>query len=171
MDRRHAVGNRSSTPGRRRKLLYHGTVDLATPTDDTEATLGVTERASWFNTYETDSGIGGQKAGFIYSRLQGSGDRASTDTPVTGGDQIVDGLHGNPILGSTGHSASSSTIFENTEVWDTSEITPGTSGYVLAEVTDGTTTRYLYASPKLDFTDTLIFADGFESGTTDAWED
>ena len=228
-------------------LMYHGTVDLTTPTDDTEATLGATERASWFNAYETAGGIGGQKAGFIYSRLQGSGDRTSTDAPVAGGDQVVDGLNDDPLLGgngarsslswsnahwpnvitvdisddggalgpgthsvvagealsirytardfdssttvtlyfdadrgphngntiatigSTPHSASGSTVFENTELWDTSGINPGASGYLLVGITDGTNTRYIYASPKLNFTETPLFADGFETGTTDGW--
>jgi len=228
-------------------LMYHGTVDLTTPTDDTEGTLDSTERAAWFNTYETDGGVGGQNAGFIYSRLEGSGDRWSTDAPVVGGDQIVDGIHddlllggagarstlgwssahwpnvitvdvsntgspldtgsysvivgdtlsirytardydsastvtlyldadlgpynGNTILtiGSTGHSTSGSSIFENTIQWDTSTVAPGIAGYVLVEITDGTDTRYIYASPKLRFTETPLFADGFESGTTDGW--
>jgi hypothetical protein len=228
-------------------LMYHGTIDLTTPTDDTEGILGSTERAAWFNTYETNGGVGGQNAGFIYSRLEGSGDRWSTDTPVAGGDQIVDGVHGDPLLGgngarstlgwssahwpnvitvdvsntgnpldagsysvvvgdtlsvrytardfdststvtlyldadlgpyngntiltigSTGHSASGSSIFENTMAWDTSTVAPGTTGYVLVEITDGTDTRSIYASPKLRFTETPLFADGFESGTTDGW--
>jgi len=229
-------------------LMYHGTVDLTTPTDDTEATLDATERASWFNSYETAGGVGGQQAGFVYSRMQGSGDRTSTDAPVAGGDQVVDGLNDDPLLGgngarsslswsnahwpnvitidisddggilgpgthsvvagealsirytardfdssttvtlffdadrgphngntiatvhSTPHSASGSTVFENTVPWDdTSAITPGASGYLLAEITDGTNTRYIYASPKLNFTETPLFADGFETGTTDGW--
>ncbi len=81
--------------------------------------------------------------------------------------------NGNTIatIGSTPHSASGSTIFENTDAWDTSGITPGTSGYLFAEITDGTNTRYIYASPKLNFMETSIFIDGFESGTTDAWDD
>ncbi len=228
-------------------LMYHGTVDLTTPTDDTEATIDTTERVSWFNAYETNGGVGGQQAGFVYSRLAGSGDRMSTDAPVAGDDQIVDGFHDDPVLGGNGarsslswnsaswpnvitvdisdgggplgpgthsivagealsvrytardfdssttvtlyfdadlgpyngntistiasnaHSASGSTIFETTEAWDTSGIAPGTSGYLLAEITDGTNTRYIYASPKLNFTETPLFADGFETGTTDGW--
>jgi hypothetical protein len=81
--------------------------------------------------------------------------------------------NGNTILtiGSTAHGASGSSIFENTIQWDTSTVSPGTAGYVLVETTDGSDTRYLYASPKLRFTETPLFADGFESGTTDAWDD
>jgi len=74
-------------------LAYYGTIDLRTPTSNGEADLTSTERSGWFNAYETDSGSGGQRAGFYYSRIAGEADLESSDAPVAGGDQIRDGLH------------------------------------------------------------------------------
>ena len=87
-------------------LMYHGTVDLTTPASDGEAQVDVAERAAWYNGYETDGGVGGQKAGFVYSLIDGGGDRTSTDTPVSGGDRVVDGFHDDSLLGEGGARAS-----------------------------------------------------------------
>ena len=78
-------------------LAYNGTVDLATPTTNGEATMTQSERDAWFNTYEAQ----GEIEGFYYS-ADVAGDRKSTDSPVAGGDQIVDGLHDNTLLGGNG---------------------------------------------------------------------
>jgi len=78
-------------------LLYQGTIDPGATVSNGEATMGSTERASWFNAYE-DSGA---KTGFYYSSI-GGGDRKSTDTPVPGGDQVTDGYHNDPLLGGAG---------------------------------------------------------------------
>jgi hypothetical protein len=51
--------------------------------------MNATERNAWFDTYEKN----GACCGFCYSRIKGTGDRSSHDTPVTGGDQISQGLH------------------------------------------------------------------------------
>ena len=83
-------------------LMYHGTVDLNTPAYDGADTCGSFERGNWFNDYETDNGIGGAKTGFYYSRIAGQADRLTTDTPVIGGDQVIDGYHNDALLGGSG---------------------------------------------------------------------
>jgi uncharacterized repeat protein (TIGR01451 family) len=83
-------------------LAYHATVDLASPTSNGEATLEAADRDAWFNDYETDGGVPGQRAGFYYSLIAGQSDRLSTDTPVPGGDQVVDGFQDDPLLGGDG---------------------------------------------------------------------
>ena len=79
-------------------LLYHATVDLATPVSDGEATADAAERTAWFNDSEGDGG----GTGFIYARIDGSGDRLGEEQPVAGGDAIRDGLHQDPLLGGAG---------------------------------------------------------------------
>lgn len=83
-------------------LLYLGTIDLATPINDGEATLGSAERAAWFNDYETSGGVRGQRAGFYYTRIAGLADRKSADQPTGGGDRIRDGFNNDPLLGGAG---------------------------------------------------------------------
>jgi len=78
-------------------LAYHGTIDLSTPATNGEATLTQTERDDWFNAYENE----GENTGFKYSP-QIRGDRKSTDAPVPGGDQIIDGYHNDILLGGNG---------------------------------------------------------------------
>jgi len=76
-------------------LAYHGTINLATPANNGQATMTSTERA-WFNTYED----AGQKTGFVYS-LNIAGDRKSADIPNRG-DAIIAGYHNNSYLGGSG---------------------------------------------------------------------
>lgn len=83
-------------------LAYHGTVDLTNPAFDGEESVDAAERAAWFNAYETDGGVGGTNTGFVYSAIDGTGDRMSTDTPVIGGDRVIDGFHDDPLLGGGG---------------------------------------------------------------------
>jgi Leucine-rich repeat (LRR) protein len=76
-------------------LAYHGTINLATPANNGQATMTTAERA-WFNTFENT----GQKSGFVYS-LTIAGDRKSTDTPNSG-DAVIGGYHNNSKLGGSG---------------------------------------------------------------------
>lgn len=79
-------------------LMYQGTIELDSPFNNGEASMGATERASWFNPSEN----GGNNTGFTYSRMNGRGDRTGTNAPVPGGDKIKYGLHANPLLGGNG---------------------------------------------------------------------
>ena len=91
-------------------LLYQGTVNLANPVNNGEATMGATERAAWFNTYENS----GDTAAFTYSRLDGTGHWTSTIAPVAGGDAIRAGLHNASVFGGGG---SRSTLTWSSAVW------------------------------------------------------
>lgn len=77
-------------------LWYHGSIDLNTPTSDTEATITSNERANWWVPYE----VKGTNAGFSYS-LIGGGDRMSMDRPLglPGYPAIRDGYNQNWDLG------------------------------------------------------------------------
>ena len=79
-------------------LLYQGTVNPADPLSNDEASMGATERAAWFNAYEAS----GTNTGFIYSRLNGVGDRTSTNIPVAGDDEIRAGLNDDTAFGGGG---------------------------------------------------------------------
>jgi hypothetical protein len=70
-------------------LWYHGTVNLATPTSDTVATITSVERAAWWENDEDE----GTNAGFFYS-LIGGGNRMSTNQPLGSGTlAIADGYN------------------------------------------------------------------------------
>lgn len=79
-------------------LMYHGTVDGTTPLTDGEAWLTDSERGAWYTAAES----AGLRCGFYYSRLHGLGDRKSTEVPAPGGYRIVDGYHGDRLLGGAG---------------------------------------------------------------------
>lgn len=65
-------------------LWYHGTVDWAVPTTDTEANLTAPERTAWWTTNE----VQGHNTGLRYS-LIGRGDRTSMDQPVGQGFPMI----------------------------------------------------------------------------------
>ncbi|MEI8202186.1 MAG: LamG-like jellyroll fold domain-containing protein, partial [Bacteroidota bacterium] len=88
-------------------LAYHGTIDLATPVSNVQATMTTTERA-WFNTYENT----GQNTGFVYSR-DIAGNRKSTDIPNSG-NAIIAGYNNNSTLGGSGARA---TLTWTSAVW------------------------------------------------------
>jgi hypothetical protein len=76
-------------------LWYHGTIDLATPASDTQATITATQRSTWWTSTE----MAGAAAGFYYS-LIGGGDRLSNVEPAgTGNGMISDGFNKNWDLG------------------------------------------------------------------------
>jgi hypothetical protein len=77
-------------------LAYHGTINLATPVTNGQATMTSTERA-WFNTFEN----AGENTGFKYSRII-IGNRKSATVPVASGDGIIAGYHNNALLGGSG---------------------------------------------------------------------
>ncbi|MDQ6859850.1 MAG: hypothetical protein M3032_01650 [Verrucomicrobiota bacterium] len=70
-------------------LWYHGTIDLATPASDTQATITATQRNTWWTSPETF----GAGAGFVFS-LIGGGDRLSNLEPAgIGNGRINDGFN------------------------------------------------------------------------------
>ncbi|MEP6956115.1 MAG: hypothetical protein ABI883_04765 [Chthoniobacterales bacterium] len=70
-------------------LWYHGTIDLATPASDTQATINAAQRTSWWTPAEG----AGASAGFLYS-LIGGGDRLSNLEPAGAGNgRINDGFN------------------------------------------------------------------------------
>ena len=76
-------------------LWYHGTIDLATPASDTQATITASQRSAWWTSTE----MSGATAGFLYS-LIGGGDRLSNQEPAgTGNGRINDGFNRNWDLG------------------------------------------------------------------------
>ena len=83
-------------------LLYLATIDHGAVVSDGMAGVGAPERAAWYNEYETDGGVGGQRAGFHYSRSRRPGDRLLDQAPVPGGDPVRAGYHGDELLGGAG---------------------------------------------------------------------
>jgi hypothetical protein len=76
-------------------LWYHGTIQLATPASDTQATITAVERQTWWTADET----AGTNAGFYYS-LIGGGDRFSAAEPAGAGTgRILDGYNQDWDLG------------------------------------------------------------------------
>lgn len=70
-------------------LWYHGTIDLATPATDTQATIGAAQRSAWWTTAEA----GGAATGFLLSAI-GGGDRLSNAEPAgVGNGRIKDGFN------------------------------------------------------------------------------
>lgn len=70
-------------------LWYHGTIDLVTPTTDTQATIGSTQRSTWWTTTEA----AGAANGFYYSAM-GGGDRLSDVEPAgVGNGRVSDGYN------------------------------------------------------------------------------
>lgn len=88
-------------------LWYHGTIQLTTPASDTEASIGGSERSSWWTVPEER----GTNAGFIYS-LIGGGNR----TGSAPGFPIDDGYNQNWDLG--GGTATNRTLLAvNSGAW------------------------------------------------------
>jgi hypothetical protein len=93
-------------------LWYHGTVDLATPTTDTQANLTSAERAAWWTAIEA----AGTNAGFLYS-LIGGGNRLSSLEPAGAGNgRISDGFNKQWDLGA-GQSANRVALPADNATW------------------------------------------------------
>jgi hypothetical protein len=93
-------------------LWYHGTIDLTTPTTDTQATISSTQRSAWWTSTE----MAGAAAGFYYSAI-GGGDRLSTVEPAgVGNGRINDGFNKKWDLGG-GLAANRTTLPANSGLW------------------------------------------------------
>ena len=93
-------------------LWYHGTIDLATPASDTQASITATQRNTWW----TSSEMAGAAAGFLYS-LIGHGNRLSNLEPAGGGNgRINDGFNKKWELGG-GIAANRTALPTNTGAW------------------------------------------------------
>jgi hypothetical protein len=93
-------------------LWYHGTIDLATPATDTQATIGGSQRSAWWSSLE----MAGATAGFRYSRL-GGGDRLSSLEPNGAGNgRISDGFNKYWDLGG-GLAANRTPLPTNSGLW------------------------------------------------------
>lgn len=99
-----------SSPHSDAHLWYHGTIDLATPSSDTQATIGSSQRSSWWTAGENQ----GAATGFRYSRI-GGGDRTSTFQPA-GASAVRDGLNQFYDFGVTG-SPNRQLLSSKTDVW------------------------------------------------------
>ena len=93
-------------------LWYHGTIDLATPTSDTQANITASQRSAWWTSTE----MSGAAAGFFYS-LIGGGDRLSNLEPAGAGNgRISDGFNKNWDLGG-GVAANRTALPANAGLW------------------------------------------------------
>ena len=93
-------------------LWYHGTIDLATPTSDTQANITASQRSAWWTSTE----MSGAAAGFFYS-LIGGGDRLSNLEPAGAGNgRINDGFNKNWDLGG-GLAANRTALPANAGLW------------------------------------------------------
>jgi hypothetical protein len=93
-------------------LWYHGTIDLVTPSTDTQATITSAERQSWWTAFEAR----GTNTGFLYS-LIGGGDRLSNAEPGGAGKgRISDGFNKVWDLGG-GVAANRTSLPANSGAW------------------------------------------------------
>jgi hypothetical protein len=93
-------------------LWYHGTIDLATPTSDTQASITASQRSAWWTSTE----MSGAAAGFYYS-LIGGGNRLSNLEPAGAGNgRINDGFNKNWDLGG-GVAANRTALPANAGLW------------------------------------------------------
>jgi hypothetical protein len=93
-------------------LWYHGTVDLATPATDTQATIGSTQRSAWWTAAES----GGAANGFVLSAI-GGGNRLSTAEPAgVGNGRISDGFNRRWNLGG-GVASNRTALPSNNGLW------------------------------------------------------
>jgi hypothetical protein len=93
-------------------LWYHGTIDLATPASDTQATITSTVRQTWWTGLEA----GGTNNGFLYS-LVGGGNRFTNFEPAGAGKgRISDGYNKSWDIGA-GVATNRSPLPSNNGAW------------------------------------------------------
>jgi hypothetical protein len=109
-------------------LWYHGTIDLATPTSDTQASITATQRSTWWTAAE----MSGAAAGFFWSRI-GGGNRLSDLEPAgVGNGRIRDGFNKHWELGG-GVAANRTALPANAGAWPNAIVfAHGESGTVAA---------------------------------------
>ena len=93
-------------------LWYHGTIDLATPATDTQATIGASQRSAWWTSLE----MAGSTAGFRYSRLGGGNRLSSLEPNGAGNGRISDGFNKYWNLGG-GLAANRTALPANSGLW------------------------------------------------------
>ncbi len=70
-------------------LWYHGTIDLQTPTTDTQAGISATMRTNWWTALE----VAGTNTGFLWSRIGGGNRLSSLEPDGAGNGRISDGMN------------------------------------------------------------------------------
>jgi hypothetical protein len=93
-------------------LWYHGTIDLATPASDTQATITATQRSTWWTSTE----MAGAAAGFYYSLIGGGDGLSSVEPAGAGNGMISDGFNKNWDLGG-GVAANRTALPADAGVW------------------------------------------------------
>ncbi len=93
-------------------LWYHGTVNLATPATDTQATIGSAQRSAWWTSMEA----AGAANGYYYSAM-GGGDRLGNAEPAgVGNGRVSDGFNKRWDLGA-GVAANRTALPANNGLW------------------------------------------------------
>jgi hypothetical protein len=157
-------------------LWYFGTIDLATPASNGEASITSAERTNWWSSGEDE----GAMAGFYYSRL-GGGDPLSTNRPLGAGYAMVrDGYNQMWDLGA-GISTNRVDLPSNNGAWpnlikferaDTNAVAPGQSvpvNYFYQWATNETATISVYLDPDANplNTNEILLARFAAPGTND----
>jgi hypothetical protein len=136
-------------------LWYHGTIDLATPTSDTQASITATQRSAWWTAPE----MSGAKAGFFWSRI-GGGDRLSDLEPAgVGNGRIRDGFNKNWELGG-GVAANRAALPANTGAWPNAiGFVRGDTGTIAAGESFDTALYYQAGASAAGMIEVAIFLD------------